>query len=91
MANPTGGVKKLVCKTTAKRIVNQIGSKFRLATIGETNGSIISVSSIQSKKKYVSSNNKTKKKNKLILFIHIPKAAGTTIEEILYQNNSNQN
>ena len=50
MANPTGGVKKLVCKTTAKRIVNQIGSKFRPATIGEINGSIISVSSIQSKK-----------------------------------------
>ena len=45
------------------------------------------ITSIQSKKKYVSSNNKTKKKNKLILFIHIPKAAGTTIEEILYQNN----
>ena len=51
MANPTGGVRKLVCKQTANKMVNQIGSNPSALTTGDTKGSTINVNSIQSKKK----------------------------------------
>ena len=50
MANPTGGVRKAVCKQTANITVNQMRSNPKVTT-GATNGNTMSVISIQSKTK----------------------------------------
>ena len=51
MANPTGGVRKAVCKQTANMTVNQMRSNPNPVTTGATNGNTMSVISIQSKTK----------------------------------------